>query len=245
MVAWSRLADVEPFRRLTERRAVVHRVDHPTLVLGSTQREDVLSPSAVPAGPVEVVRRRGGGGAVLLQPGDHLWVDAWIPRDDPLWEPDVAGAAFWVGEWWRAALGSIGIGRCTVHRGDAEPGPYGRIVCFSGRGPGEVFHGGSKVMGLSQWRSREGALFHTCAYTRWQPAPLIDLLDLDAPSRVSWSAALADSAVGLVDLLGSGPAGATRAAREPVDSLAPVDRVAAPLLATFPHWGDEGPPAAG
>jgi hypothetical protein len=91
-------------------------------------------------------------------------------------------AAEWVGQWWRQALISAGAEAAplTVHRGRAVPGPHGSLVCFSGRGPGEVFHRGRKVTGVSQWRSREGALFQTCLYTHWDPAPLLDLLDLGA-----------------------------------------------------------------
>jgi lipoate-protein ligase A len=235
MVAWSVLADVEQFRGLTRRHAVVRRVDHPTVVLGSTQREDLLDPDAVRTGGADVVWRRGGGGAVLLRPGDHLWVDAWIPRDDPLWRLDVTEAAIWAGEWWRAALTAIGVGGCAVHQGAASPGPFGRAVCFSGRGPGEVFYDGAKVMGLSQWRSREGALFHTCAYTRWEVGPLVGLLDLDEPTRAVWVEGLARSAVGIEDLLGAGGSGAERAPGSALTALAEG------LLATFPHWGSAAP----
>jgi lipoate---protein ligase len=239
MVDWSSMADVEQFRGLTRRHAVVHRVDHPTVVLGSTQREDVLNPGAVQAAGAEVVRRRGGGGAVLLHPGDHLWVDAWIPRDDPLWRVDVTEAAHWAGEWWRDALAAAGVGGAggiSVHRGGADPGPFGRAVCFSGRGPGEVFHGGAKVMGLSQWRSREGALFHTCAYTRWQAAPLVALLELDGPTRSTWIEGLASSAVGLVDLIGPGAGAGAGSVAESAQAA-----VAQGLLSTFPHWGSAAP----
>jgi lipoate-protein ligase A len=228
VVAWSSLADVDQFRGLTRRHAVVHRVDHPTVVLGSTQREDLLDPDAVRAAGADVVRRRGGGGAVLLRPGDHLWLDAWIPRDDPLWRADVSAAASWAGDWWRAALASVGVGGCAVHQGGANPGPFGRAICFSGRGPGEVFHGEAKVMGLSQWRSREGALFHTCAYTEWEAGPLVGLLDLDAPTRALWADGLARAAVGIVELMG-GDAGS-----------APTT-LADALLSTFPHWGSASP----
>jgi lipoate-protein ligase A len=240
MVAWSSLADVEQFRGLILRRAVVRRVDHPTVVLGSTQGEDMLDPEAVRAGGAEVVRRRGGGGAVLLRPGDHLWVDAWIPRHDPLWRVDVSEAAHWAGEWWRAALASAGVGGCTVHQGGADPGPFGRAICFSGRGPGEVFHGGAKVMGLSQWRSREGALFHTCAYSRWEAEPLVGLLDLDEPTRTEWADELALSAVGLMDLIGPGSgAGSDTLPGNAAESA--QGTVAQALLSTFPHWGNAAP----
>ena len=49
--------------------------------------------SALAAAGVELVRRRSGGGAVYLAPGEQLWIDAWVPRDDALWEVDVAVAA--------------------------------------------------------------------------------------------------------------------------------------------------------
>jgi hypothetical protein len=89
-------------------------------------------------------------------------------------------------------------------------------------------------MGLSQWRSREGALFHTCAYTRWQAAPLVALLELDGPTRSTWIEGLASSAVGLVDLIGPG-AGAGSVAESAQAA------VAQGLLSTFPHWGSAAP----
>src|ERR1700722_14899773 len=98
------LFDVEQFRTLDSRRAAAPLVRHPTVVLGSAQRAGILKQERVAEIGAEVVHRRGGGGAVLLHPGDHLWIDAWIPRDDPLWDPDVSVAAAWVGAWWRAAL---------------------------------------------------------------------------------------------------------------------------------------------
>ena len=116
-------------------------------MLGSAQPAGIVSAPRAKASGTEVVRRRGGGGAVLLRPGDHLWVDAWIPRHDPLWDADVADAAAWVGAWWAAALGAFGVGDLTVHRGRAEPGRHGGLVCFAGRGPGEVLQGDRKVMG--------------------------------------------------------------------------------------------------
>jgi lipoate---protein ligase len=234
---WSSLADVEQFRRLTRRHAVARAVDHPTVVLGSTQRETLLNPAAVGALPAEVVRRRGGGGAVLLLPGDHLWIDAWIPRDDPLWQADVSEAAAWVGAWWAAAFDELGVADCEVHRGKAVPGAH-EPVCFSGRGPGEVFHQGAKLMGLSQWRSREGALFHSCAYTHWDATPLVDLFDLPEATRAAWREDLRGSAVGIEDLLGPGWGSGSG----PGSAMAVL---AEGLLSTFPNWGSAPPIAAG
>ncbi len=150
----------------------------PTLVLGSTQATELVAAALLPGSGVELARRRGGGGAVYLSPGGQLWLDVWIPRDDPLWVADVSAAAEWVGAWWTAALADVGQHGFEVHRGRSVPGAFGDLVCFAGRGPGEVFQGGRKVVGLSQWRSREGTLFSSCAYLRWDPAPLLALLNV-------------------------------------------------------------------
>lgn len=192
---------------------------------------------------MELVRRRGGGGAVYLEPGRFVWIDAWIPRDDVLWAHDVSVAAEWVGQWWVEALAGAGgaagggagaeagaepaerPGALTVHTGRSEPGALGDLVCFAGRGPGEVFWDGRKIVGLSQWRSREGALFSSCAYLDWDPEPLLDLLSLDDTTRIELASGLRDVAVGMGSL------------------LAPVRDVAAVrerLLGDFPGVGPAG-----
>ncbi len=73
----------------------------------------------------------------------------------------------------------LGLSGLEVHAGRAVPGDLGELICFAGRGPGEVFSAGQKVVGLSQWRSREGALFSSCAYLHWDPVPMLTLLNLD------------------------------------------------------------------
>ena len=175
-------------------------VRHPTLVLGSTQRVEVVDTVRAAQSVLKWCDDRGGGGAVFLRPDDHLWIEAWVPRADPLWDADVAVAAGWVGAWWSAALASRGAAEFVVHEGRAVPGRLGRLVCFSGKGPGEVFSDRRKVMGVSQWRGREGALFHTCAYRRWDPRPLVELLEVAGPSREELVAELADTAIGLDEL---------------------------------------------
>jgi lipoate-protein ligase A len=170
------LFDVERFRSEPRRTVVERAVPRPTLVLGSTQDDGLVSAPALAAGGVDLVRRRSGGGAVLLAPGGQLWLDTWIPRDDPLWVTDVVEAAEWVGAWWLDALARCGVSGLEVHRGRSEPGPFGAAVCFAGRGPGEVFAGRRKVVGLSQWRARQGALFSSCAYLRWDAVQLAGLL---------------------------------------------------------------------
>jgi lipoate---protein ligase len=217
----SPLFDVERFRAETTRLAVARSVTGPTLVMGSTQPAQLVDPVQAKGLGIEVLRRRGGGGAVFLLPDDQLWIDAWIPRADSLWDPDVSAAAAWVGGWWVAALETLGLSALTVHTGRAVPGPLGSLVCFAGRGPGEVFQGARKVMGLSQWRSRQGTLFSTCAYRQWDPSPLVELLGGGSGPVGDLVGALGSVAVGVAEL------------HPPVGDLALLQSA---LLRTFHSW---------
>ena len=194
------LFDVERFRSEASRVALVREVSRPTLVLGSTQPTGLTGSGRVRRREVELARRRGGGGAVYLEPGDQLWLDAWIPRDDPLWKLDVSAAAEWVGAWWIDCAGGARTARLRRPRRPRRARRLGELVCFAGRGPGEVFHGGRKVVGLSQWRAREGALFSSCAYLRWDPAPLLELVHFDEHVRAELARDLRRVAVGLSEL---------------------------------------------
>jgi len=198
--AGSPLFDVEPLRRVTTRLARARAVATPTLVLGSTQPEQTVRRDALARQGVAAARRRGGGGAVYLAPGAQLWVDVWLPRRDPLWVDDVVAAAEWVGAWWAEALRRAGVVGLEVHAGRASAETLEGLVCFAGRGPGEVFHRGRKVVGLSQWRAREGALFSSCAYRHWDPAPLAELLEVADDPGQRLDELLRPVAVGLADL---------------------------------------------
>jgi len=207
--------DVDRFRSRTDRLVVVRGVDRPTVVLGSTQPEGVVDADRAARAGVAVVRRRSGGGLVYLAPGDPVWVDAWVPRGDPLWQDDVVAAADWAGEWWRSAVTAIAgpaAGTLSVHRGPSAPAPWSGLVCFAGMGPGEVATAaGHKVVGLAQWRSRQGGLVHGCAYGHWDPAPLADVLAVE--DRAAAAAALAGVATGWMDLAGGDDATKDQAAK--------------------------------
>lgn len=192
--------DVEAYRHLG-RTVVLRDVEHPVVVLGSTQRRAVVDEERAAANGVEVVRRRSGGGAVLLVPGCQVWADAWVPRGDPMWSDDPRRMAASVGEWWATSLGIPGA---AVHRGGSVAGRGSDVVCFAGVGPGEVLVAGRKVVGLAQWRSRQGALVHGCAYRRWEPGRLVDLLAMDGRARGLFTGSLVPAATGL-DLLGIAP----------------------------------------
>jgi lipoate-protein ligase A len=153
------------------------RVDEPLLVLGSTQ-------AAVPYRGVEVVRRRSGGGAVLVAPESVVWVDVFVPAGHELWEEDVGRAFWWLGDAWAGALAALGVegvaGGVNVHRGPLVTTAWSSLVCFAGLGPGEVTVDGRKVVGMAQRRTREGALFQCALALTWEPERLAQLLALGA-----------------------------------------------------------------
>lgn len=154
---------------------VLHR-DGAAVVLGSMQRVEDLEPAALARDGVAVLRRRGGGGAVLLGP-DDCWVELWLPC--PHHGEDLRATACTVGEWWEVALAALGVAG-AVHRGGVEGAPQGAVACFAGLGPGEVTVAGRKLVGLSQWRCREGALVSS-VIARRPPRALARYLAATAP----------------------------------------------------------------
>ncbi len=162
----------------SERLARIHTVTEPALVLGSTQGLDVADSRRAAAAGAEVVRRRSGGGAVLLRVGGQVWVDFYVPVADPLWADDVARAVQWVGELWADAIEPFVTEPVSVHSGRLEADRWGKLVCFAGRGSGEVFAGGLKVVGVSQRRSRRRARIQTAARLETRGDRDLDELDL-------------------------------------------------------------------
>ncbi len=191
------------------------QVTRPALVLGSGARQqDFVDQDLASRWGVDVVHRRSGGAAVLLEPGAQLWADLLIGREDPLWQDDIGRAAWWVGAWWQRSLARCGIAT-TVHQGRLQGGVLAGRICFAGVGPGEVLAEGRKLVGLSQRRTRDVARLQTVMLMHWRPEPLAELCGWPA-RRGSWSAlgplpaegdtvdraaALGDVAVGLGELL--------------------------------------------
>lgn len=216
-------------RHMLARRIRVATVQGPAaLVLGSTQgraraasapaprgtlaqSSGALAPSSgapgASGGPAPgLLRRRGGGGAVLVAPGAQLWIDLWLPRTDVRWEDDVITGVRWIGEAWARALGEAGLDGLDVHRGPSRGGLLAASVCFAGVGPGEVVVGDPvrKVMGLSQHRSRPGARIQMLAVRHWDPDTIVHhlcragLLDLVHAAR--YVEAARPRAAGLAEL---------------------------------------------
>lgn len=180
-----------PLPAVGERVVRVLTVDRPALVLGSTQPSSDVDAAAAERAGVEVVRRRSGGGAVLLEPGGALWVDVDLPAGDPLWSDDVGESFGWLGEAWATAVGG------APYRGPLVTTAWSRKVCFAGVGPGEVLVDGTKVVGLAQRRTRAAARFQCAVVRSWDPAPLLDLLALTPGERAAGVADLAGVAAGV------------------------------------------------
>jgi lipoate-protein ligase A len=177
-------------------------VTGPAVVLGSTQSPSVVDADRAAAAGVAVCHRRSGGGAVLVVPGDPVWIDVWVPTGDELWRDDVARAFDWLGDTWVEALGRVGIGPLSAHRdGTVSCTPWSSLVCFGGVGTGEVVTAdGRKVVGLAQRRNRHGAWFHGAGVLRWDPARLVDVLALSPEDRDAAVAGLTPVVAGALEL---------------------------------------------
>lgn len=198
--------DVERFRRTAHRQIVIRRVTEPTVVLGSTQPDSVLDARRVAGAGVHVLRRRSGGGAVYLAHGDPVWFDVWVPTSDALWDADVGRAPAWVGRWWSTVVEGLRPITTLVQRATILRDEWSERACFAGIGPGEVTVGKRKLVGLAQWRCRQGSLFHVCMYRRWyEAAPLADLLALPEEDRAKARSVLSSRGIGFEDRAVLGP----------------------------------------
>lgn len=165
----------------TTRMVRILEADSPALVLGSGQQIAQVDGSLASRSGISVARRRSGGGAVLVGPGLAVWADLVIPAGDPLWDADVGRAALWVGEAWALAVTRVGIESVSVWKGPMVRHSWSERICFAGVGPGEVLCGASKLVGVSQRRTRHGALFQTAALCEWDVDLLVSLLSFDGP----------------------------------------------------------------
>ena len=182
-------------RELPAERAIWRAsISESAVVLGSKQNLDIVNQLACQPDGMSVVRRRSGGGVVVLQADAHLWIDFVVPRDDELWRDDVGEAMWWVGELWADALAKCEIAdrdQLRVHRGGLERSALSDLICFGGLGPGEVTLHGQKVVGISQRRTREMARFQCVVHQHWSPDLyrkylLIDRIKLHAGDDDAW-----------------------------------------------------------
>ena len=153
----------------------------PALVIGSTQSPDGVDRGACASQGIDVVRRRSGGGAVLLTPGDIGWIDVVVPRGAPGWADDINAPMEWLGAHFVALLTAHDEDPWSVHRGALLETEWSRTICFDGVGAGEVLRGDAKAIGISQRRTRGAARMQCLWYMRYEPADLTALFHPPRP----------------------------------------------------------------
>jgi lipoate-protein ligase A len=174
----------------------IRRLSRPALVLGSTQPDQLVRRTVAEGDGIEVCRRRSGGGLVYIDPVTDCWIDLIVPRSSPRWDSDVGRAFHWVGDLWSAVLADlVGLAKVAEARTPSldvartpslevartsSSSPLGRVWCYGDLGHGEVSIGGSKVVGLSQRRTRSWARVQGLVLGRWPGDALLPYVDLDA-----------------------------------------------------------------
>ena len=156
----------------------------PAIVLGSRQTPDLLDLAACERAGLDVVRRRSGGGAVVVRPGEIVWIDVVLPHG--VAPDDVRGSMVWVGDRWIDALGALtdrSTTRLERHDGGMVATAWADLVCFAGFGPGEVLTAGRKLVGLSQRRTRHGLRIQCQVHRRARLASMPALFGVPTPSE--------------------------------------------------------------
>lgn len=157
------------------------------LVLGRSQKRELVDETTMAQRQLDVVRRLSGGGAVLVESNNIVWFDVVIPADDPLWVADVGRAFWWLGDVIASALDAQGIS-ADVHKGALLQSQWTKQACFAGLGPGEVLVDGRKAVGVSQRRTREGAVFQCSLYRSHDTQLLAHLLRMNLAEATSFIA---------------------------------------------------------
>ncbi|MEC7175217.1 MAG: hypothetical protein VXW34_06410, partial [Actinomycetota bacterium] len=108
------------------------------LVLGSRQSEHLIDLRRAAQRNIEVIRRRSGGGIVLVDPHRSLWIDIEIGADDSRYVAEPLGMMAQVGRWWLAALISLDCAFPGIWQfvGQTGSDSDGELVCFAGRSHG-------------------------------------------------------------------------------------------------------------
>ncbi len=134
-------------------------IGEPMLIVGSTQTVDLAN------GTVPVLRRRSGGGAVLLHPDSAVWVDVVVPRHHPLYETQIERSSMWLATAiQREFAGDFELPLDIARVNGIDQ--FGHLLCFGGIGIGELTCAGRKVIGVAQRRGKWGARMQILAYTQ-------------------------------------------------------------------------------
>ena len=182
------------------------------LVLGFSQKHNVLNPAAT--GSLPIYHRRAGGTTVLVGP-TLLSLDVILPAEHPLILPDIVESYRWFGEAWVAALAHLGAQTRIVPPAEAhaqrdqrkQPATreYELLLnraCYGSLSPYEVVAGQRKVVGFDMIRRRSGTLLQAGVLLQWQPAMLAHQLAHTPSEHTLLEQGLLGRAVGLDTLVG-------------------------------------------
>ncbi len=191
------------------------QAEHNGLVLGFSQKQQVLNPEMHAALPVPIYHRRAGGTAVLV--GSHLLsLDVVLPAGHPLILHDIVESYRWLGEVWVEALHLLGVQTRTVSIEEAhrqrdllkqqETTPHEMLLrraCYGSLSPYEVVADGQrKVVGLDMIRRRVGSLVQAGVLLHWETETLAQLLGHNTEEQAILREGLLERAVGLDTLAG-------------------------------------------
>ena len=184
------------------------------LVLGFSQKHDVVNPHTLTELSLPIYHRRAGGTAVLV--GPHLLsLDVILPAGHPLALPDLVESYRWLGETWVEALLALGIETRAVSPSEAnaqrallkQPETEAheslmRRACFGSLSPYEVVTGKSKVVGLDMIRRRAGTLLQAGVLLHWESEMLARLLGHSSEEQAILREGLLERAIGVDTLAG-------------------------------------------
>lgn len=204
------------FTSAEERPTLYWSLAEPTgLVLGFSQKHDILNSVALQAEQaIPIYHRRAGGTAVLV--GPHLLsLDVFLPAGHPLILADVVESYRWFGEAWVTALQAVGVQTRIVSIEEAhtqhtllkqpQTQDYERLMlraCYGTLSPYEVVAGQRKVVGLDMIRRRAGTLLQAGVLLHWDTELLAYLLGHTDKEQHLLRTGLRDRAVGVDTLAG-------------------------------------------
>lgn len=133
---------------------------HSALVLGSTQDRSVVNSTECLKRGIEIVKRRSGGGAVLLSSETTVWIDVVLPATHELSVSDIGQAPLWLGKLFQRVLIDLGVTDLILHETAMEKTDWSTLICFAGRGQEKSL----RTMGARSSASVSAELASGCAF---------------------------------------------------------------------------------
>lgn len=184
----------------------------PALVLGFSQKPDVLNQATLADLKIPIYHRRAGGTAVLVG-STLLSLDVVLPAGHPLILADIVESYRWFGEAWVAALAQLNVETSIVTPTEAhalrarlkqpETRAYELLMnraCYGTLSSYEVVVGQRKIVGLDMIRRRHGSLLQAGVLLQWDSELLAQLLGHTAAEQECLRSGLLERAVGLDSL---------------------------------------------